>query len=187
MWIRKLVATSLLAIAATGISTATAHGETAVAQFSGPTVTASDQGMTITTGASADGTGVTAQLVGGKFEVTPDGSTINITSADGSNVQSVPTTIANTERIVRLSAQVSEDGSTITMHPTAEERVATVTEAQDIGLIGGTAGMVVGFFAGAVAGCMVGLAGLIVGCVPMIFVGAMAGAIIGAVAGAILI
>ncbi|WP_306356850.1 MULTISPECIES: hypothetical protein [unclassified Nocardia] len=189
VWIRKLVATSLLAIAATGVSAATSHGETAVAAptFGGPTMTATDQGMTVTAGASEDGTGITAHLVGGRFDVSPDGNTITITNNDGSAVQNVPTVFANTDRIVRLSTEVSADGSTITMHPTSEQRVVSVTEAQEIGLVGSVAGMVVGFFAGAVAGCMIGLAGLIVGCVPMIFIGAIAGTIVGAVAGALVL
>ncbi|WP_067812937.1 hypothetical protein [Nocardia inohanensis] len=189
MWIRKFVATSLLAVAATGLASATAHGEPAVAApvFSGPTMTGTEHGMDFTTGASADGTGITAQLVGGRFEVTPDGTTVNVTSADGTLVESMPTVYAGPQHIVRLTTEVSADGSTLTMHPTAVEKTASVTDAQDIGLVGGTAGMVVGFFAGAVAGCMIGLAGLIVGCVPMIFVGAIAGAILGAIAGAVVL
>ncbi|GAB0105950.1 hypothetical protein JMUB6875_49320 [Nocardia sp. JMUB6875] len=182
MWIRKFVATSLLAVAATTMTAVTAHGEAASA-FSGPTMTGTEHGMSFTTGASADGAGIAAQIAGGRFDVSEDGSKITITADDGTVVESMPTVIASTERIVRFSTEVSEDGTTITMHPSASQPVQGVSTAQDIGLVGATAGMVVGFFAGAVAGCMVGLVGLIVGCVPMIFVGAIAGAIIGAAAG----
>lgn len=184
MWIRKFVATSLLAVAATGLTAVTAHGEPAVVSaFSGPTVTGTEHGMSFTTGASADGAGIAAQIAGGRFDVSEDGSKVTITAEDGTVVESMPTVIASTERIVRFSTEVSEDGTTITMHPSASQPVQGVSTAQDVGLVGATAGMVVGFFAGAVAGCMVGLVGLIVGCVPMIFVGAIAGAIIGAAAG----
>ncbi|MEC3958376.1 hypothetical protein VMT65_35455 [Nocardia sp. CDC153] len=185
MWIRKFVATSLLAIAATGLASATAHGETAVAApvFSGPTMTGTEKGITYTTGAAADGVGIAAQVVGAHFDVAADGSKVDVTAEDGTVVESLPTVVATTEKIVRLSADVSEDGTTITMRPTSVEPVTSISTAKDIGLVGATAGMVIGFFAGAVAGCAIGLAGLVVGCVPMIFVGAMAGAVIGAVAG----
>ncbi|NNH71748.1 hypothetical protein HLB23_18090 [Nocardia uniformis] len=146
-------------------------------------MTGTENGLTYTTGASADGVGITAQVVGGYFNVAADGSKVDVMADDGTVVESMPTVFSDTQRIVRLNADVSADGSTITLRPGASEPVNSVSAAQDIGLVGATAGMVVGFFAGAVAGCMIGLAGLIVGCVPMLFVGAITGAVIGAAAG----
>ncbi|MFI9506082.1 hypothetical protein [Nocardia sp. NPDC052566] len=187
----KLVATSLLAIAATGLAAATAHGESAVltppSATAPGTVSGSSGGVGYATGVSDDGQGVTTRLTNGRFDVAPDGSAVTISAADGTMLERLPTVYAAAGRAVHLKTEVSADGSTLTMRPGDQLTVTEGQPAQEIGVIGAGAGIIVGVAAGGIVGCALGLIFFIIGCIPGIFVMAAVGAVIGGVLGFIVI
>ncbi|WP_225730774.1 MULTISPECIES: hypothetical protein [unclassified Nocardia] len=185
MRIRKFVTTSLLAIAATSISATVAHADPAV-----PVQSGTEHGVGYTTTMTEDNQGVTTHLTNGRFDLTPDGNVISITADDGTLVERWPTAFQAPGYLIRVSADVSPDGSTMTVHPT--ERIVTPTDPaqpplKDVGLIGGVAGVIVGAPIGVVLGCAVGLVFLIVGCIPGIFIGGVIGGAVGGLIGVVLI
>lgn len=199
MRIKKFVATSILAIAATGIAAAVADAEPAVSPLSG-----TDQGVGYTTSLADNQQGVTTRLTGGSFSVS-DGQLV-VKNADGVVIEHAPLAYQVAGRSVSLVPQVSADSSTLTLgtpewntpvdNATFDKGMRDVVMPQvranlpgekQVGLLGASAGAIIGVAIGAAVGFAVGLPFLVFGAIPGMFIGGAVGAAIGAVVGAVVL
>ncbi|WP_280498016.1 hypothetical protein [Nocardia asiatica] len=179
MFIKKLVATTLFAIAATGIATATAHGEGTLA---GLTMNGVDGPISYTTSLAPDHRTATVDLASGRFEVTP--AAVNVLADDGAIVGAIPTTLRmETGQNFALTPALDPSGKSLTLTPAAgvPNPAAVNTPPEVEGLLHDA--LLVGVFVGAAIGCAIGvligiwffLVGAVIGCA----VGAAIGATIG--------
>ncbi|WP_040803906.1 hypothetical protein [Nocardia concava] len=192
MQFRKFAAMSLLTIAATVVATATAHGEAERPLVVG----GQDHGLAYTSTLSEDHQGVVTHLSAGKFELSDDQSLVTVSAPDGTVVEQIPTDYELSGYPVQLRAEVSDDGSTLTVWPTDSRgpvsestyndgvrEVQAQAQLKDIGVIGCIAGGAVGVALFGAIGTVLGLIALIVGAIPGLFIGMVAGAVIGCVVG----
>lgn len=201
MRITKLFVMSLLAIAATGVAAATAHGEAGVAS-NATAFTGTDHGVEYRTSLADDQRGIVTQLHGGTFGVTPDHTAVTVAASDGTTVASVPLAYQVADRQLRLDPQLSSDGTALTLRPAdshaaidttafntavrdvaAPQLVAAQPQAKEIGLLGAGGGVVVGAIIGAAIGTGIGALLLLVGAIPGFLIGALVGAVIGGAIG----
>ncbi|MGK8487798.1 hypothetical protein [Nocardia asiatica] len=179
MFMKKLVATTLFAIAATGIATATAHGEGTLA---GLTMNGVDGPISYTTSLAPDHRTATVDLASGRFEVTP--AAVNVLADDGAIVGAIPTTLRmETGQNFALTPALDPSGKSLTLSPAAgvPNPAAVNTPPEVEGLLHDA--LLVGVFVGAAIGCAIGvligiwffLVGAVIGCA----VGAAIGATIG--------
>lgn len=192
MQFRKFAAMSMLTIAATIVTAATAHGEAEQPL----TVGGQDHGLTYTSTLAEDHQGVVTHLSAGKFELSDDQSKVSVQAPDGTVVEEIPTDYTLGGYPVQLRAEVSEDATTLTVWPTDSRgpiseseynsgvrEIAQQAQLKDIGVIGCIAGGAVGAGLFGVVGTVIGLIALIVGAIPGLFIGLVAGAVIGCVVG----
>ncbi|MFI9401410.1 hypothetical protein [Nocardia sp. NPDC052316] len=178
MFIEKLVSTAILAIAATGITMATAHGE---AQLADVTIHAVDGPVGYTTTLAADHSHALVTLASGKFVLTPDA--VQVVADDGAVVGAIPTTL-RTEAGRSLAVTPALNSATeLTLTPVGGPTAAAVS-SQDLPFVhtvGGGGAILAGAFVGCLVGIVIGiwffLVGAIIGCA----VGAAIGGFIGAV------
>ncbi|MFI9408830.1 hypothetical protein [Nocardia gamkensis] len=172
MKFRELVATTLLTIAATGVTAATAYGQ---AEIYDPVVSGNESGVSYTTSVAPDRTSAVVTLDSGTFARTPGG--IAVLGPDGSVVTTVPTTMVSMfGQQVEVAPDIDAAGTTLTLSPVG----AAVPEPgapQFVGDAGSTLG---GVAIGCAIGALVGLVFFIVG----VFPGCVVGGLIGAAAGA---
>ncbi|RDI43508.1 hypothetical protein [Nocardia mexicana] len=202
MRIRKLVVTSLLAIATTGLAVATAHGESTLAED--PYVLkGTDRGISYSTGLSDDRKGVTTNLSSGRFDLAPDGSAVTVNAPDGTMIERWPMVFDMAGYHVQLDPELSADGSSLTLRSAAPDTlVDNVTDfnralqhdafpqleqqqpqAKEVGVLGALVGGIAGAAIGAVVFTVIGAVFLVVGAIPGFFVGAVIGAVLGGIAG----
>ncbi|WP_054813131.1 hypothetical protein [Nocardia arizonensis] len=168
MNIKKLVAATILTVAATGISAATASGSPAAAGG----VSGADQGVEYSASVAPDRSSATVTLASGRFVVAPD-DTISVVAPDGAVVATVPTSMRTiTGQQVQVAPEVDPSATTLTLTP-----VSTAVQPEFIGDAGTT---VAGVLIGCGLGFLVGLVFLVVGVIP----GCVIGGLIGGVAGA---
>ncbi|MFE3195115.1 hypothetical protein ACFXHA_39340 [Nocardia sp. NPDC059240] len=180
MFTKKMMATTVFAIAATGITMATAHGEAGLADV---TLNAMDGQVGYTTTLAADHSNALITLASGHFVLAPDA--VQVVGDDGTLVGSIPMTLtaADTGQILQVSPTLNSDTS-LTLTPVGGPAVAA-TSAQDLPFMHNADADGGAILAGAVVGCLVGivigiwffLVGAIVGCA----IGAAIGGFIGAV------
>ncbi|WP_330254842.1 hypothetical protein OG874_10040 [Nocardia sp. NBC_00565] len=173
MKIKKLVATTVLTIAATGITAATAYGSPEVA--SETVLNGVDRGIEYTAAVAADRSDATITLASGRFVLTPDAG-ITVLAPDGSVVATVPTTLQTAAGQVQVTPEVDAAATTLTLTP-VNAPVAQWAPLQYIGDAGTT---VAGVLIGCAVGALIGLLFFIVGFLP----GCVIGGIIGGIAGA---
>ncbi|WP_406277995.1 hypothetical protein OH799_09265 [Nocardia sp. NBC_00881] len=173
MRIRKLVATTLLTIAATGVTAATAHGQ---AEVSEQVISGVDHGVAYTAAVAPDRSSATVTLASGTFGLTPDAE-VAVLAPDGAVVATVPTTVQSVAgQQVRVVPEVDAAATTLTLTPVG----AAVPEPGAPQFIGDAGTTVAGVLIGCAVGALIGLLFFIVGFVP----GCVIGGIIGGVAGA---
>ncbi|MBF6065489.1 hypothetical protein IU500_32345 [Nocardia terpenica] len=201
MRIKKFVATSILAIAATGIAAAVADAEPAAPASP---LSGTDQGVGYTTSLADNQQGVTTRLTGGSFSVS-DGQLV-VKNSDGVVIEHAPLAYQVAGRSVSLEPQVSADGGTLTLgtpdwntpvdNATFDKGMrdvvmpqvrANLPGEQQVGLLGASAGAIIGVAVGAAVGFAVGLPFLVFGAIPGMFIGGAVGAAIGAVVGAVVL
>ncbi|WP_159844206.1 hypothetical protein [Nocardia sp. CY41] len=172
MKFRELVATTLLTIAATGVTAATAYGQPEIYD---PVVRGYDSGVAYTASVAPDRTSAAVTLADGTFARTPEG--VAVVAADGSVVTTVPTTMVSMfGQQVEVAPEIDAAGTTLTLTPVG----AAIPEPgapQFVGDAGSTLG---GVAIGCAIGALVGLVFFIVG----VFPGCVVGGLIGAAAGA---
>ncbi|QLY34372.1 hypothetical protein H0264_13800 [Nocardia huaxiensis] len=175
MFIKKLVATAVFAIAATGITMATAHGE------AGLTVSGVDGSVGYTTTLAADHSNALVTLASGRFVLAPDA--VQVVADDGVVIGAIPLTLRTDAGAAFQVTPTLASDTELTLTPVGGPTPAA-TSSQDLPFIH-TAGGGDAILAGAFIGCLVGivigiwffLVGAIVGCA----IGAAIGGFIGAV------
>ncbi|MEV6135620.1 hypothetical protein AB0L63_06060 [Nocardia sp. NPDC051990] len=159
--IKKLLATAIMAIAATGTTTVMANGQAGVA--SDVTVGANAGPVAYTT-LAADHTSALVRLAAGRFTLGPDA--VTVAADDGTVVGTIPTTVhAQTGQTFNLTPALDNTGTELTLIP-ASTPVPGLHQAQgffavvEVGeMIGCVIGMLIGiwfFLVGAIIGCAVG-------------------------------
>ncbi|GAB0102983.1 hypothetical protein JMUB6875_19550 [Nocardia sp. JMUB6875] len=179
MFTKKMMATTMFAIAATGITMATAHGEAGLADV---TVNGVDGSVGYTTTLAADHSNALINLTAGHFALAPDA--VQVVADDGAVIGAIPLTLtANTGAVMQVTPVLNSDTS-LTLTPVGGPTVAA-TSSQNLPFMHNAGfDVAAGVFVGAVIGCVIGiiigiwffLVGAIVGCA----VGAVIGAFIGA-------
>ncbi|WP_405484184.1 hypothetical protein [Nocardia sp. NBC_00511] len=178
MFTKKMMATTVFAIAATGITMATAHGEAGLADI---TVGGADGSVGYTTTLAADHSNAQVTLDSGRFVLTPDA--VQIYGDDGAFVGAIPTTLrVDTGQSLAVTPTLNSDTS-LTLTPVGGPTPAALSE-QTLPFMHQTGGGGA-ILAGAVVGCVVGiligiwffLVGALFGCA----IGAAIGGFIGAV------
>ncbi|NNH74938.1 hypothetical protein HLB23_34680 [Nocardia uniformis] len=177
MFIKRMVATAVFAIAATGITMTTAHGQ------AGLSVSAVDGSVGYTTTLAADHSNALITLASGRFVLTPDA--VQVVADNGVVVGAIPTTLrAETGGNFAVTPTLNSE-TELTLTPVGGPTpAAAAVSSQDLPFVH-TAGGAGAIFAGAVVGCVVGiligiwffLVGAIIGCA----IGAAIGGWVGAV------
>ncbi|MFB8007773.1 hypothetical protein [Nocardia sp. NPDC056000] len=179
MFIKKLVATAVLAIAATVTTMATAHGEAGLADI---TLSGVDGQVGYTTTLAADHSNALVTLASGHFVLTPDA--VQVVADDGTIVGAIPTTL-QTDVGQSLSVTPTLASATeLTLTPVGGP-TAAATSSQGLPFVHTVDANGGAILAGAAVGCLVGivigiwffLVGAIFGCA----IGAAIGGFIGAV------
>ncbi|WP_067823114.1 hypothetical protein [Nocardia inohanensis] len=180
MFVKRMVATALFAIAATGITMATAHGEGSLADVD---IGATAGTVGYTTTLAADHTYAVVNLDSGRFALTSDG--VQMIADDGVVVGTIPTTLrVETGQSLAVTPTLNSE-TQLTLTPVGGP-TAAATSSQSLPFIHTVDANGGAILAGAVVGCLVGivigiwffLVGAIVGCA----IGAAIGGFIGAVA-----
>ncbi|WP_433574658.1 hypothetical protein [Nocardia brasiliensis] len=179
MMIKKIVATAVLAVGATGIATVTAHGEAGVAS----SINGIDGPIAYTVGLAEDHSSATVQLASGTFALTPDRSAITVSAADGAFVDSIPTTM-RTEAGQQLTVEPTLDSSAtvLTLKPVNGPLPGVDSAPQTVALksIGDAGTTVAGVLIGCAIGVLIGIWFVLVGAA----VGCVLGGILGGITGA---
>ncbi|WP_282779197.1 MULTISPECIES: hypothetical protein [unclassified Nocardia] len=174
MFIKKLVATAILAVAATGISMATAHGQ------AGLSVSGVDGSVGYTATLAADHSNALVTLASGKFVLTPDA--VQVVADNGAVVGAIPTSL-RTEAGANLAVTPTLHSDTeLTLAPVGGPTPAAVT-SQDLPFVneaGGPGHIFAGIAIGCVIGVLIGIWFFLVGAIVGCFVGAVIGGFIGA-------
>ncbi|MEV6555816.1 hypothetical protein AB0M22_08880 [Nocardia sp. NPDC051756] len=178
MFIKKLVATAVFAIAATGITMATAHGEAELADIS---VSATDGPVGYTTTLAADHSQALVTLASGKFVLTPDA--VQVVTDDGTVVGAIPTTLrVETGQTLAVTPALTSD-TALTLTPVGGP-TAAATSSQDLPFVhtvGGGGAILAGAFVGCLVGILIGIWFFLVGAIFGCAIGAAIGGFIGAV------
>ncbi|MET9028500.1 hypothetical protein ABZW96_23175 [Nocardia sp. NPDC004168] len=171
MKFRKLVATTLLTIAATGVTAATAYGQ---AEIYDPAL--GDDVVASSVVVAPDRSSATLTLASGTFAVTPD--VITVLAPDGEMVATVPTTLRSAMgQQVAVAPEINADATTLTLTPVG----AAIPEPGAPQFVGDAGSALGGVLIGCAIGAVVGLIFLIIG----VFPGCVLGGLIGGVAGAV--
>ncbi|GAA5052773.1 hypothetical protein [Nocardia callitridis] len=185
---KKFAATAILAAAATGITAGTAYAEPVPAppvaqQQSGAaqSVTGEDQGVEYALALADEGKSVVTSVTGGAFSLASDNQSVSLKNAEGATVTTIPLTATAKGQQVPIAANISEDGTRVTLTPELAPTAAAPSTAEFIGaqdwffaelqraslgaavggLIGAAVGILffgVGILPGAVLGAIIGLA-----------------------------
>lgn len=174
-------ATTLLAVAAVGISAATAHAEPAAPapelQSEGV-----DQGVAYETSVDQKTQTITTEVRDGLFELTPDGAKAVLKAVSGVVVAEVPLKYDVSGSEMEVAHEISADGTTLELTPTVTAEnigemrpvssMARLTDELNKNVAGVAVGAVVGGLLGALVG--LGFLSIITGPIGLV-VGAVAG------------
>ncbi|MGW4092247.1 hypothetical protein [Nocardia sp. NPDC004750] len=171
MKFRKLVATTLLTIATTGLTAATAYGQ---AEIYDPAL--GDDAVASSVVVAPDRSSATLTLASGTFAVTPE--VITVLAPNGEVVATVPTTLRSAMgQQVAVAPEINADATTLTLTPVG----AAIPEPGAPQFVGDAGSALGGVLIGCAIGAVVGLIFLIIG----VFPGCVLGGLIGGVAGAL--
>ncbi|GAB2720918.1 hypothetical protein [Nocardia thraciensis] len=171
MRLERIVVTSLVAIAATGIASVTANSEpTPTPRDSRHSETprsihGTDHDIGFTTGFTSGRDGVVTTLEAGRFDLAVSKESVDLIGRDGLPFATVPLTVHAANRQVALRPTIEDQGRKLTLHPvdlspgelraidehqpTAEERWnAEVQRASFGAMVGGGIGLVIGLALG---------------------------------------
>ncbi|MFI6362427.1 hypothetical protein ACIBG0_06720 [Nocardia sp. NPDC050630] len=158
---KKLLASAILAIAATGTTTVMANGQ---AEVVSDVTVGVNVPVAYTTTLAADHTSALVRVASGRFELGPDA--VTVTADDGTVLGTIPTTLqAQTGQTFNLTPALDNTGTELTLTP-ASAPVPGLHQAQgsfavvEVGeMIGCVIGILIGiwfFLVGAIIGCAVG-------------------------------
>ncbi|WP_028477786.1 hypothetical protein [Nocardia sp. CNY236] len=181
----KFAAAALLAVAATGVTQATAYAAPAPSasqeQSVTTTVTGSDRGVDYVLGLADAGTSVVTSVTGGVFAVDAARHMVTLRDAAGANLAELPLAGMVAGQQVRIAAEIADEGTQLTLTPQVAASASAPSSAEFIGAqqwffaelqraslgaaVGGVLGAAVGilFFGaglvpGAILGALIGLA-----------------------------
>ncbi|RDI52081.1 hypothetical protein [Nocardia mexicana] len=183
----KITATVFMAIAATGITAATAHGESTVVNEQPAAVTAGnatsgvDHGINYHTTVSPTNMAITTTIENGKFEPAQNGAAV-LESNDGAAVTEVPQTYEIAGRSIAIAQQIGADGRTLTLTPqmTPED----ISELKNVSSFDNLMAQVQKNLAGVIiGGCLGGFLGGLLGFGIFSLITGPLGLVLGAVAG----
>ncbi|WP_433725769.1 hypothetical protein ACQP0C_31275 [Nocardia sp. CA-129566] len=177
MFIKKLLATAFMAVAATSIATATAHGEAALADVS---FTASDGPIAYTTSLAADHTSALVTLASGRFVLAPDA--VNVLADDGAIVGTIPTTLrTDAGQALAVTPGLDSTSTQLTLTPVGgpSDEVITSQNMPGVHQAWGPISIAVGATIGCLVGVAIGIWFFLVGAIPGCAIGAAVGAAIG--------
>ncbi|MCC3327651.1 hypothetical protein [Nocardia abscessus] len=125
MKFEKFTAAVFMVISAVGITAATAHAEPAVTEQPNAvtvrdTTSGVDHGINYRITVSPVDRVISATVENGKFEIARNGAVV-LESGDGAEVTEVPQWFAVDGRSIAIAQQISADGRTLTLTPTAED------------------------------------------------------------------
>ncbi|BCK57493.1 hypothetical protein [Nocardia wallacei] len=157
---KRIAATALLAIGATGVTAGVVGAAPAPAAEAG--ISGVDHGIAYVSAPTADHTGVSTTVTAGRFTLAPDGRAVTLTDVAGREVVTVPLAVRVAGGTVGLTPRIDPAGRTLTL--TADSAAAQVAQHIDeaetqarkqhnavVGaLIGAGIGAVIGFFLGGV-------------------------------------
>ncbi|MEV6430055.1 hypothetical protein [Nocardia sp. NPDC051463] len=176
MFIKKLIATAFMAIAATSIATATAHGEATLANVD---VTGVDGPVAYTASFAGDHSSALVTLTAGSFVVTPE--SVTVLANDGAVVGAIPTTLrTEAGQNLAVTPRLDSTGTQLTLTPVGgptPEAVAYQVPGvqQAMGPMSVMMGAAMGCALGVLIGIWFFLVGAIIGCAVGWFIGAMFG------------
>lgn len=138
----KITTAVFMAVAAVGITAATANGQPALATEQ-PAVVASGgatsgvvSGISYHTTVSPTDKTITWTVDSGRFEVTADGTAVALQTEDGTTVDSTPLRSELAGLPIAVEPQISADGRTVTlaasMSPQDSAKAAAIADAKDI-------------------------------------------------------
>ncbi|MGW0181117.1 hypothetical protein [Nocardia sp. NPDC003345] len=174
-------ATTLLAVAAVGISAATVHAEPAAPA---PELQSEgiDQGVAYETSVDQKTQTITTEVRDGLFELTPDGAKAVLKAVSGVVVAEVPLKYDVSGSEMEVAHEISADGTTLELTPTVSAKnigemrpvssMARLTDELNKNVAGVAVGAVVGGLLGALVG--LGFLSIITGPIGLV-VGAVAG------------
>ncbi|WP_024804836.1 hypothetical protein [Nocardia sp. BMG51109] len=179
---KKFAATSLLAIAATGVAAGTSYAQPAApaepgqVQQAAPSVHGEDRGIAYTTQIDAAGKSVVTTVTGGAFSLDTAAQSVSLRNDAGDVVMQYPLAVVSGGQRGEVAASVAADGRTLTMTPqggvvaqvqniSAQEWFFAELQRSSLGAgVGAAIGALVGFFflgvgliPGALIGAVIGL------------------------------
>ncbi|WP_406230140.1 hypothetical protein [Nocardia sp. NBC_01009] len=177
MFFKKLIAAAFMAVAATSIATATAHGEATLANVD---VTGVDGPVAYTASLAGDHSSALVTLAAGSFVVTPD--SVTVLANDGAVVGTIPTTLrTEAGQNLAVTPRLDSSGTQLTLTPVGgptQEAVA-YQDMPGVQQAMGPMSVMMGAALGCAIGVMIGiwffLVGAIIGCAVGWTVGAMFG------------
>ncbi|MFD0362684.1 hypothetical protein ACFQZZ_14665 [Nocardia sp. GCM10030253] len=177
MFIKKLIATAFMAIAATSIATATAHGEATLANVD---VTGVDGPVAYTASLAGDHSSALVTLASGSFVVTPD--SVTVLANDGAVVGAIPTTLrTEAGQNLAVTPRLDSSGTQLTLTPVGgptQEAVA-YQDMPGVQQAVGPMSIVFGAALGCALGVLIGFWFFVVGAIIGCAVGSTIGAIFG--------
>ncbi len=172
MFIKKLVATTFMAIAATGVATATGHGEAGLADVS---FSGTDGAVGYTAILAADHSSAVVSLASGTFAITPDA--VTVLADDGTVVGAIPTTFGQFAVAPALNAAGTQLSLTPIGGPTTDALLSR--DLPGVQQAVGPISIIVGATIGCLVGAAIGIWFFVVGAIPGCAIGAVAGAALG--------
>ncbi|MEV0030350.1 hypothetical protein [Nocardia sp. NPDC050793] len=166
------MATAFIAIAATGIASATGHGEAGLADVS---FSGTDGSVGYTASLAADHSSALVNLASGTFAITPEA--VTVLAADGTVVGSIPTTFGQFAVAPALNAAGTQLSLTPIGGPTTEAVLSQ--DLPGVQQAWGPISIVVGATIGCAIGFAIGIWFFLVGAIPGCLIGAAVGATLG--------
>ncbi|MGN2640196.1 hypothetical protein ACWEKT_22065 [Nocardia takedensis] len=176
MFIKKMAATAFMAIAATGVATATAHGEATLGDVN---LAATDGPVAYTTTLAADHSSAQVSLASGRFVLTPD--SVTVLADDGAVVGAIPTTLRTDSGTFGVTPSLDASATELTLTPVGGPTPAAL-QSRDIPGVheaGGPVTTAVGAGIGCLVGVAIGIWFFVIGAIPGCLIGAAIGAAIG--------
>ncbi|WP_067451184.1 hypothetical protein [Nocardia alba] len=138
----KFTTAVFMAVAAVGITAATAHGAPALGTeqpavvASGGVTSGTTHGIDYRTTVAPADKAITWAVEGGKFELAADGASVLLKTTDGAIVDQTPLRSEVAGLPIVVNQQISEDGRTVkltsTMAPEDSAKLSNVAELKDI-------------------------------------------------------
>ncbi|WP_019925909.1 hypothetical protein [Nocardia sp. BMG111209] len=185
MRISTFTATALVAIAATGIAAGTAAADPVVTapdqvqtQSTTPAVHGTDQGVGYTTTLADAGKSIVTAVTGGRFALDTVGKNVTLTNDAGQVVMQYPLVVVSKEGKGEVAADISADGSQLTLTPHAAHVGAVKDISAQDWFFAELQHASLGAAVGALLGALIGIWFFGVGLIPAALLGGVIGLLV---------